>query len=134
MSVKIKLKRGTEARWLSLNPVLASGEPGFAVDTNQLKVGNGVDTWSNLPSINASGTNVSSYISTNQDVSISGVSHNDVLVYNSGTNLWENNSNVVFSDITGITGASGVNNLVYMSQADYDNLATIDPNTVYFIV
>lgn len=56
MSVKIKLRRGTEAQWLSTDPVLASGEPGFAVDTNELKIGNGVDGWTNLPSISASGT------------------------------------------------------------------------------
>ena len=74
------------------------------------------------------------HLEDDHDVNISGVAHNDVLVYNSGTNFWENNNSVVFSDTAGIVGASGVNNLVYMSQADYDNLATTDPNTVYFIV
>jgi hypothetical protein len=68
------------------------------------------------------------------NVKISGVSHNDVLVHNSGTSLWENNNKVVFSDTTGISGASGVNNLVQISQANYDALATKDPNTIYFIV
>lgn len=74
------------------------------------------------------------HLEDDHDVSLSGVAHNDVLVYNSGINLWENNSNVVFSYITGITGASGVNNLVQISQANYDALATKDPNTIYFIV
>lgn len=67
------------------------------------------------------------------DVSITGVAHNDVLVYNSGTQYWENNSKVVFSDTTGIAGASGVSNIVQISQSDYDNLGSYTPNTIYFI-
>lgn len=41
---------------------------------------------------------------------------------------------LVESDTTGITGASGINNIVSISQANYDNIATPDPNTLYFIV
>lgn len=40
----------------------------------------------------------------------------------------------VTSNISGIIGASGVNNLIQISQANYDALATKDPNTIYFIV
>lgn len=43
-------------------------------------------------------------------------------------------SGLVQSNMFGITGASGINNLVQISQANYDALATKDPNTVYFIV
>ena len=67
------------------------------------------------------------------DVAISGVAHNDVLVYNSGVSLWQNNSNVVFSDTNGISGGSGINNMVCISQANYDAIVTKDPNTLYFI-
>lgn len=67
------------------------------------------------------------------NVSISGVSHNDVLVYNSGVSLWQNNSNAVFSNTTGISGASGINNMINISQANYNAIATKDPNTLYFI-
>lgn len=42
--------------------------------------------------------------------------------------------NVVFSDTTGITGASGVNNIVVISSANYDAIAVPDPNTLYFVV
>ena len=41
---------------------------------------------------------------------------------------------LVESDTTGITGASGINNIVSISQANYNNIATPDPNTLYFIV
>ena len=40
----------------------------------------------------------------------------------------------VSSDTTGIPGASGVNNIVTISQTDYDALGTYDPNTIYYIV
>jgi hypothetical protein len=47
----VKLKRGSEARWNELNPVLAVGEPGFVTDTNKLKIGNGTSAWNELPYI-----------------------------------------------------------------------------------
>lgn len=46
-----KLKRGTAARWQELNPVLQQGEPGFVYDTYQLKIGDGVTAWNDLPYI-----------------------------------------------------------------------------------
>lgn len=55
MSVKIKLRRGTEAQWLAANPVLASGEPSYAIDTNTFKVGDGTSTWSDLQPIAGGG-------------------------------------------------------------------------------
>jgi hypothetical protein len=48
MPVQIKLRRDTAANWLSVNPVLATGEPGLETDTRKVKYGNGVDTWSAL--------------------------------------------------------------------------------------
>lgn len=68
------------------------------------------------------------------NVKINGVAHNDVLVYSSGSQLWENNSKVVLSDNIGITGASGIDNIVKISQVAYDNLSSYDPNTIYFVV
>jgi hypothetical protein len=68
------------------------------------------------------------------NVKINGVAHQDVLVYNSGNSLWENNNNVVLSDFTNIVGASGINNIVQISQANYDALGSYDSNTIYFIV
>lgn len=46
-----KLKRGTAAKWLENNPILAEGEPGFELDTNKLKIGDGITSWRNLPYI-----------------------------------------------------------------------------------
>lgn len=46
-----KLRRGTLAEWNSVNPILAAGEPGFAIDANVLKIGNGANSWNELPMI-----------------------------------------------------------------------------------
>lgn len=45
----LQLKRGTAARWVELNPVLAAGEPGFEYDTKKLKIGDGATAWNDLP-------------------------------------------------------------------------------------
>lgn len=43
-----QLKRGTAARWVEVNPILALAEPGFEVDTGKLKIGDGVKAWLEL--------------------------------------------------------------------------------------
>lgn len=43
-------------------------------------------------------------------------------------------SGLVESDITGITGAGSVTNIVTISQSNYDIIVTPDPNTIYIIV
>jgi hypothetical protein len=45
----IQIRRDTAANWVSSVPVLAAGEFGLETDTNKLKVGNGTDTWVDLP-------------------------------------------------------------------------------------
>lgn len=44
-----QVKRGQSAAWASVNPVLRPGEPGFELDTNKLKIGNGIDAYNDLP-------------------------------------------------------------------------------------
>lgn len=43
------LRRGYEAAWQRNNPVLACGEPGFVIDRNRLKIGDGETAWNDLP-------------------------------------------------------------------------------------
>lgn len=47
----LQLKRATSSRWFELNPVLASGEPGFVMDENRFKIGDGTTAWNDLPYI-----------------------------------------------------------------------------------
>lgn len=53
--VTIKLRRDSAARWTSVNSVLASGEPGFELDTGKLKIGDGTTAWSGLSYLSGSG-------------------------------------------------------------------------------
>lgn len=46
-----KLRRGTSEAWERVNPILADGEPGFEIDTNVLKIGNGSTPYNELPVI-----------------------------------------------------------------------------------
>jgi len=52
---RIQFRRGTAAQFSSANPVLASGEPAFAVDTNTLKIGDGTTAYSSLSAITGGG-------------------------------------------------------------------------------
>ena len=49
-----QLRRGYEAVWKKNNPVLAQGEPGFVIDKNALKIGDGVTAWKDLDYIGGS--------------------------------------------------------------------------------
>lgn len=42
-------------------------------------------------------------------------------------------ANLISSDPSGIPGASGINNIVQISQVDYDALVTKDADTLYII-
>lgn len=51
MGAVIQLKRATLSRWLEVNPVLAKGEPGFIIDKNQIKIGDGISHFKDLEAI-----------------------------------------------------------------------------------
>jgi hypothetical protein len=41
-------RRGTSNQWANSNPVLNAGEIGWESDTNQIKIGDGINHWANL--------------------------------------------------------------------------------------
>jgi len=49
MAINIQLRRGTSAQWTAANPILALAEMCIETDTDQFKIGNGVDRWNDLP-------------------------------------------------------------------------------------
>ena len=113
ISTTFKLKRGTSARWIELNPILSQGEPGFEIDTGKLKIGNGVDSWIDL-----------SYVGDTADSGIVSVQTTDMLPEIGDVNLiyrvidecvlyqWnaENNSYELLNNIDDIE--INVNNLI----------------------
>ena len=52
INTTFQLKRGTQQRWIEVNPILAQGEPGFEYDTGKLKIGDGLTPWNKLPYVN----------------------------------------------------------------------------------
>jgi hypothetical protein len=44
----IQIRRDTDANFANYNPILASGEPAYAIDTRIFKIGDGVTDWNNL--------------------------------------------------------------------------------------
>jgi hypothetical protein len=44
----IQLRKGSSSEWVSADPVLASGEPGFDLNNNILKIGDGSKHWNQL--------------------------------------------------------------------------------------
>ncbi|GAA4699746.1 hypothetical protein [Phytohabitans rumicis] len=53
--MRVQLRRGLAAAWAAANPVLADGEPGFEVDTDTLRIGDGATPFTSLPAIGAGG-------------------------------------------------------------------------------
>jgi hypothetical protein len=48
MATRMQQRRGTASQWTTANPILAAGEIGFETDTNQFKMGDGVNEWADL--------------------------------------------------------------------------------------
>lgn len=50
-TIKIKIRRDTEANWRAINPILFQGEIGFATDAGYFVIGNGTQAFNNLSPI-----------------------------------------------------------------------------------
>ena len=48
MATRMQQRRGTAIQWTTADPILAPGEIGFESDTNQFKIGDGINHWSDL--------------------------------------------------------------------------------------
>ena len=55
MSFRVQFRRGTEANWDSANPVLLTGEIGYATNNNRFKIGDGSRPWRSLPYVATGG-------------------------------------------------------------------------------
>ena len=58
----IRARRGTAAEWALSTDILYSGELAWASDTNEFKLGDGFNTFSALPSVNASDATVAAFV------------------------------------------------------------------------
>lgn len=64
--VRIIFKRKLASEWVSENPILMKGEPGYEEDTGRMKIGNGINRWNVLP-----------YFRPDQDIAVALQAHLD---------------------------------------------------------
>lgn len=127
--------------------LISGGSTAITSETNDLT---SAVTWANVPDANITESSViqhsgalrltesqivdlGDYVASGDNVSLL-VNDSNYVASGDNISLLTNDSLYVASDVTGITGASGVSNIVQISQADYDALGTYDQNTIYFIV
>ena len=56
MANRIQLRRDTTANWESVDPILADGEPGYDIVTNEIRIGDGSTAWTGLSGNTISGS------------------------------------------------------------------------------
>ena len=79
MATKIQLRRDLSSNWASTNPILAQGEPGVELDTNNMKVGDGVKNWNDLDyTVQAGGLQPAFFAITDYYSNISSVSEDGI--------------------------------------------------------
>lgn len=57
----------------------------------------------------------------------------DMLKIGNGSSTWSALPNQIKSDPFGISGASGIYNMISISSGSYVALGSYDPNTIYFL-
>jgi len=80
MATRMQQRRGTAQQWTDADPILAAGEIGFETDTNQFKIGDGVNAWSDLSyfkNLEDLGGSLDDYILATQKGAINGVAQLD---------------------------------------------------------
>jgi len=92
--IAVQIRRDTEARWLGTGTILRPGEQSYSTDTNVIKVGDGVSTWTALPPIGAGGSSTSPLMTNNfMVVAAQGdqlmYSYDGLTLVNSATNIFK---------------------------------------------
>lgn len=103
---KISFRKGTSSEWTTSNPVLASGEPGYDLTNNVLKIGDGTTSWNSLDPIGGGGSVSNETI----DDRVS-----NLLVAGSGINLNYNDSaDTLTISVSGISSSESIGSMLYL--------------------
>lgn len=127
----IQFRKGSSSEWISANPVLASGEPGYDITSNIFKIGDGITPWVDLSQIGASGLSSEFNLDTSL-VAGTGIS----FIYDSGNNSLTiaatgvGGSNITsINDIndfgSGVSGLLPVKNIIAGSYIDVSSISGI---------
>lgn len=85
--IKIQFKRDTSENWKTNNPTLSSGEMGYDTNLRAFKIGDGINSWNNLPyqpGMIGTGTNAEVFNDYNNNTASGNYSHAE----GQGCNAW----------------------------------------------
>jgi hypothetical protein len=124
MAIRMQQRRGTSEQWTLANPVLSEGEIGFEVDNDRFKLGDGVNTWANLPYFlneDDIGGSLEDYILITEKGAVNGVA-----TLNSSGQIPANQLGNATVDLTGYATetyvGTGVSNLIASAPEALDTL------------
>lgn len=103
VNTSITFRKGSSSQWNSTNPVLASGEPGYDLTNNILKIGDGVSNWNNLKNVASISGLISASSGNFNSLSVSGISvstNNHIHGNISSSGTIGNTSNLLLSTTT----------------------------------
>jgi hypothetical protein len=111
MATQIQIRRDTAANWSVSNPILAQGEMGIDLTVNNIKIGNALSAWNDLPYPFITNTDFNNY---QTSVAASTATLLPKSIYESASASFATNTNVYsnFFPLTGgiITGETRINN------------------------
>lgn len=107
INAKILLRRDDSANWAAANPVLGLGEPGFEVDTDRLKIGDGTTAWNDLPYIGIGDNNLIFTDIGSNTRQLTEYKENDITYTVRSANLSGNMFNIVLASFTPTLSAAG---------------------------
>lgn len=122
MATVIQLRRDTKANWEKYNPVLAAGEIAVQTDTFQIKVGDGLTHWADLPFVSFGFLDRPyEYLNTQSITSITYDSNNmatEIDFANGAKELftYDSNGNLTEMDVTDTDGTT----VLYKETYSYD--------------
>lgn len=97
VNTAITIRKGTGSQWSSTNPVLASGEPGYDLSNNILKIGDGVSNWNSLKNVASISGLITASSGNFNNLSVSGISVSTI----GASNINANNRLTITNDAQG---------------------------------
>jgi hypothetical protein len=122
--VRFQLRRATGAQWNENGTtILLAGEPGLNTTTNQLKIGDGITNWINLPYINVAGIAGEAGTATRLLPAVTLVplgKANKTITVNLPNSIVQNQGVIFTTNRDDSAGGSIVSGTLYYSFANYD--------------
>lgn len=122
MSTRMQQRRGTSEQWTTANPTLAEGEFGWESDTNQFKIGDGVNNWASLEYF-SDATAISGSLEDYVEISLLGVADGVATLDATGQVPANQLGNAPDPDLTGLATEA------YADQAEADAITAANSYT-----